>query len=156
MMPLIGWVNSYPRLAHPVSTLTVSPASEITSGSQVRRIGSSCSGDGIPPPQRKADLPQGSPTGSERDPLVDGEWAEGPEEGFAFGGGGLPVDIRGEVDPVLGRHGRRLRRPVVDAHALGDRTFHLLDPELGGGDAFAAEPHGCLGLVVEAGMAIPD
>src|SRR5690606_8508660 len=54
MMPLIGSVNSYPRLAHPVSTLTVSPASEITSGSQVRRIGSSCSGDGNPPPQRKA------------------------------------------------------------------------------------------------------
>src|SRR5690606_9562697 len=48
MMPLIGWVNSYPRLAHPVSTLTVSPASEITSGSQVRRIGSSCSGDDDP------------------------------------------------------------------------------------------------------------
>src|SRR5690606_10013866 len=37
-MPLTGSVSSYPRLVHPVSTLTVSPASEFTSGSQVRRM----------------------------------------------------------------------------------------------------------------------
>src|SRR5690554_6514261 len=45
-MPLTGSVNSYPRLVHPVSTLTVSPASEITSGSQVRRMNPSGSGFG--------------------------------------------------------------------------------------------------------------